>query len=605
MVVTAESTLQQDVSFNSALLERYQSRQPLMHGWVQQIHQAIQTSQTDPEFWGVVGHGLVVIDPDTDDLQRFLMAAAGALGGQYLRLNVEQFLECAEPLSKETFPSIVFIEPGPWLTEKEEAQELEVLRLSVTGALKAFCDKSSPLMVVSYAARYGAISELFRYRHAFDRHIFWAAPKPAHIAQDLYDLVGIDHLDSALLQNQDRLGRVLSLEFPSTRRVGMLAVAMRRRAVLQGRKASWRDLIEISANGTGEGFRGNEYIDPEHTATHEAGHAIVNIAGSGFKSIPDMVTVSYGNGTSGMVVESYQHTYETRGGNLTFAEVCQRIRICLAGRAAEELEYGIGGCSAYASQSDLENASSMAVHLVMQNGFPAGYDCKELVGTNLFSVPDGSELGETKYYDSQLRDFLAKLYQETKTILLENKSLFVVLRRELLTNRYLMREDLEAIIIRHKYDKSRMEGNNMNMYLLCFYARDKNGISSLSEEQIDEVRACFEDYDWDAGFAVEEVVTNEVVNRKLLIQFVSRKSFIFDNFDDLGSNIFTRMVGKEQFLSNLFYGGNMENVEAYFCYLGEPSDKRSKTREEIYKIEFDKFSTFTKVNCALEDILNS
>ncbi len=450
MTVTVETTQQQEATFNSALLERYQSRQPLMHGWVQQIHQAIQTSQTNPEFWGVVGHGLVVIDPDTDDLQRFLMAAAGALGGQYLRLNVEQFLECTEPLSKETLPSIVFVEPGPWLTEKEDAQELESLRLNVTGALKAFHDKSSPVVVVSYAMRFGAISELFRYRQAFDRHIFWAAPKPALIAQDLYDLVGTDHLEAALLQNPDRLGRVLSLEFPSARRVGMLAAAMRRRAVLQGRKASWRDLIEISADGTGEGFRGNEYIDPVQTATHEAGHAIVNMAGTGFKSIPDMVTVSHGNGTSGMVVESYHHTYEKRGGNLTFAEICQRIRTCLAGRAAEELEYGIGGCAAFASENDLENASRMALEMITQNGFPADYDNAQLTSANLFAVTVNSELGDPKYYDSQVRLFLAKLYLEAKALIQENKPLFYAVRQELLQERYLMKEDLERILAQVK-----------------------------------------------------------------------------------------------------------------------------------------------------------
>ena len=145
----------------------------------------------------------------------------------------------------------------------------------------------------------------------------------------------------------------------------------------------------------------------------------------------------------------------------------------------------------------------------------------------------------------------------------------------------------------------------MKMYLFCFYAKDKSGSSSLSEEQIEEIRACFDDYDWDVGFAVEDVVTNDIVNKKLLIQFVSRKNFIFDSFDDLSGNIFNRIVGKEQFLSNLFYGGNMKNVEAYFCFLGEASDSRSKSSEEIYKIKFDKFSSLTKVNCVLEDLLNS
>ena len=446
MTVTVETLEQQPAVFQSLPLERYQSRQPMLCRWVQQLQQAIKVSETNPDFWSAVGHGLIVADPDKDELQTFLMNAAGAIDGQYLNLNAEQFVGCAGALANETVPTVVFIEPGEWLTERDAASEVESLRLQVCAALKEFHEQASPVVVVSYAPRLGAIAERFRYRQAFDRHIFWAAPKPELIAQDLYDLVGKHYLDAALVSNPDRLGRVLSLEFPSARRVGMLAAALRRRAIFESRTIGWRDLIEISVNGTGEGFRGNDYVDVGNTATHEAGHAVVNMVGSGFTSVPDMVTVAHGNGTAGVVVESYHHCYEKRGGNLSFEDLCQRIRTCLAGRAAEELEYGLGGCGAFASQSDLENASRMAVEMVMQNGFPADYDNPMASGSNLFSVPDGSELGEVKYYDEQLRSFLEKLYQETKAILQANQTLFSAVRQALLKERYLMKEDLERIL---------------------------------------------------------------------------------------------------------------------------------------------------------------
>lgn len=452
MTISLETVQEAQVVANGTLFERYQSRQPLLYGWVKQVQRAINLGETDSRFWEVVGHSLIVVDPDKDGLQSFLMATAGELGGQYLRLTADQFLECADTLIDETMPSVVFLEQGPWLFRNEDMRELVALRIRLRGVLESFYAKTSPVVVVTHTTRFGSISERLLYRHGFDRHIFWADPRPELIAQDLFELVGEQHLDRGLTENPERLGRVLSLEFPSSRRVGMLATALRRRATLDSRRVGWRDLIEICVNGTGEGFQSNEHLKLERIATHEAGHAVVNITGSDFRSVPDMVTVVPGNGTAGVAVESYHHNYEKRGGNLTFSEVCHRIRVSLAGRAAEELEYGIEGCSAYASQNDLENASSMAVHLIMQNGFPSDYEQSEAAGSNLFSVPDGSELGETKYYDVQLRCFLEKLYEQTKALLKENRPLFELVRRELLKERYLMREDLEHILARCKQD---------------------------------------------------------------------------------------------------------------------------------------------------------
>ena len=94
----------------------------------------------------------------------------------------------------------------------------------------------------------------------------------------------------------------------------------------------------------------------------------------------------------------------------------------------------------------------MAVQLIMRNGFASEYDNPAFASSNLFSVPDGSELGETKYYDVQLRGFLEKLYRQTKALLQENRSLFELVRGELLRERYLMREDLENILARYKPD---------------------------------------------------------------------------------------------------------------------------------------------------------
>lgn len=450
MILAAENSKDHKAISDKIFSGRYQSRQPLIYGWVQQIKKAIQAGKGNPQLLRIIGNALIVINPDADELQKLLMSAANSNNGQYINLNIDQFLEHSEHLASELVPTFIFIEPSNWLSEEDKTEETRSLRSQVCTALKEFHTRASPVFVVTYTQRFSAIAEQFRHREAFDRHIFWAAPNPVLIAQDLYVDVGAGYFEETLLENPERLGRLLSLEFGSTRRMGMLAKALTRRAVFQDRKIGWRDLLEIAANGTGEGLQGNEYIELSRIATHETGHAVVSIVGSDLKNLPDMVTIVHGNGTSGVVVESFDYNYETRSGNLTLGDVSQRIRVCLAGRAAEELEYGLEGCGAYASQDDVENASRMALEMVMQNGFPAELDNPEASGSNLFSIPDGCEFGETKYYDLKLREFLEKLYSQTKTLLKESRGLFELIRAELIRERYLMRGDLERILVIHR-----------------------------------------------------------------------------------------------------------------------------------------------------------
>lgn len=450
MTVISEQTQQsRRVSFGNPL-QRYLARQPQLSLWVQQVQQAIEKTETEPEFWGAVGHALVVIDPDTEEFQGFLTAAARAVQGRHLNLTIDQFLQSSQSVVNGTTPTIISIEAGPWLKDRETDEEIGAIREQFAATLKSLHSRVSPVAIVVCVDRYASIVASLRCGQIFDRYIVWAAPNPSLLIQDLYELVEEKYLDSALLEPSDRLGSLLVLECPSRRELVLLATALRRRAILGGKRIGWRDLVETVTNGVGEGFFGNEHIDPFSLATHEAGHALVNMAGSGFRNLPDMVTIVRGKDHLGVVVESYQHHYETRNGNLSFADVCGRIRTCLAGRAAEELEFGLGGCAAFASEADLERASRLATQLLVENGFPPEYEDPKATGSNLYLMEDDCEMERARYFDGQVRRFLAKLYQETKLLLQEHRALFDAVRLELLRERYLMKEDLEQILQNHR-----------------------------------------------------------------------------------------------------------------------------------------------------------
>ena len=166
----------------------------------------------------------------------------------------------------------------------------------------------------------------------------------------------------------------------------------------------------------------------------------------------------------------------------------------------------------------------------------------------------------------------------------------------------------------------------MYMYLFCFFKKsqsdkkpgllDKVGLTkstSLNKKQIQAIQSTFEEYEWDMGFAVEETIANDISNDKLLIQFVSPKKFKeiqfgHDTEDDLNSNLYTRIVGKEQFISNIYFniGEDVMNngeIRGFFVNLGEASAERQINSENVYEIDFDKYGGLRVSTLTLEEII--
>ncbi len=107
-----------------------------------------------------------------------------------------------------------------------------------------------------------------------------------------------------------------------------------------------------------------------------------------------------------------------------------------------------------------------------------------------------------------------------------------------------------------EYDNSQIIDNSEDFenvklysYQLLFY--------DVKKEQIDYLIAQMQDYDWDAGFAISECFLTKD-DEKIIFKFTSSKAF--DDKDeenwteeDLDENLLTRMIGKEQFFSGIFF----------------------------------------------------
>jgi len=107
-----------------------------------------------------------------------------------------------------------------------------------------------------------------------------------------------------------------------------------------------------------------------------------------------------------------------------------------------------------------------------------------------------------------------------------------------------------------EYDNSQIIDNSEDFenvklysYQLLFY--------DVKKEQIDYLIAQMQDYDWDAGFAISECFLTKD-DEKIIFKFTSSKAFDdkdIENWtdEDLDKNLITRMIGKEQFFSGIFF----------------------------------------------------
>lgn len=140
---------------------------------------------------------------------------------------------------------------------------------------------------------------------------------------------------------------------------------------------------------------------------------------------------------------------------------------------------------------------------------------------------------------------------------------------------------------------------NPHMYLLVF-KKPSNG-------QVEIIRNTFSDFDWSQGFDVEDIVANDIINDNLILQFVSFKEF-FQKIEN-GITLYPLTVdavlsGKGQFFGTLIDSGNgIENLDTYFCYLGEASESRNLENELYFKVDFGKYSALNKVEISLEEIM--
>ena len=176
------------------------------------------------------------------------------------------------------------------------------------------------------------------------------------------------------------------------------------------------------------------------TAIHEAGHALIQILGpSGGKEISYVSIIPRPDGTLGFVASFRDRVDMTR------SDLLEQIRVCLAGRAAEEVLLGpekVGAGAGGSSHSDLSQATRLLTRLFCQHGFSQS---QKLYWSDVDLMQAGKQELPPEI-KQEIRLTLDAQYRECLKMLQENKRLLTQIVEALLEHQEMTGPDLRALV---------------------------------------------------------------------------------------------------------------------------------------------------------------
>lgn len=170
--------------------------------------------------------------------------------------------------------------------------------------------------------------------------------------------------------------------------------------------------------------------DRKVTAYHEAGHALVTSLLLPEHYISKVTIIPSVRGAGGFNLSIPKDTmFQTQ------RQILSNIQVLLAGRAAEEIIFGIDEITTGAS-NDIQKASSSIVDYINKFGMDSDM--------GLFSM-DVLESSHDNELISKCRELMNKLYEETRSLLESNLDRLEQITEELLEKESLSGEDIERI----------------------------------------------------------------------------------------------------------------------------------------------------------------
>lgn len=404
------------------------------------------------EQWELAGRFVMLVHPVESCRIRLLELVATEAGFGFVIGDGDVLVE--KVLSDEPYiengATLVYVPQGKWsvASDGDEAalDSLDLFRRKLGDYLNRYSSQTKTIFVTS-GDSYSDLNVELRTAGSIDRRFLIPRPSFADIGNSFLDLVGRSLCTNSLLDCPERVGMLLALEFDDERRQGLVALCMRRKAREEARGLSYEDLLHVGVRGSGEIDLVPEQDEKmlKRVAIHEAGHALIAYFDSDGLNVPDYVTVLPGHQFLGVSADSYSYMGAIHGKH-TYEDSRHKIRVLLAGRAAESLVLGRTSVGTFGAKTDLINASNIAKELMGSCGFSEDIDFVDCASKNLL-VPDGEpSQSEQVHIEGLARQYLAYQYERVEEIFQTTSGLLMELSEQLMRKQVLFQSDLKNIL---------------------------------------------------------------------------------------------------------------------------------------------------------------
>lgn len=425
----------------------------LLQPWSQELKSALLAKEADE--WRDVGRAVVLVADDKKRCQAALQRVALDAGMHFISFEDDDVIDLPPRAAfAASVPALIFLEPGRWLIDHQKGDSDDVVakfdkfQKRLATWIKAF-DVEKPVVLCTMVYDLGDMADTIDGPGRFDRYFTLPPLTHAQRGTEFMEKLGLARCGASLTAASAKLGKLLVDKYKRNERSELALLYLRRLSRRVQRPLEFLDLMHMSTHGFGEESAVEQDNDDvrHQTAVHEAGHAAMAILDSAGRNVPDYCSILPGADFNGVVAESIGY-HQLLGERTTYADFRHNTRICLAGRAAEELVFGAERvCSA--ASADLADAWKGASRAFIRWGFAPQMECANASGSNLAVVVGDPTPSESAHVEGLIRQFLAIEYAVVLQCLAADRALLDAITERLLTNTIMDQAELIAICQQH------------------------------------------------------------------------------------------------------------------------------------------------------------
>lgn len=424
------------------------SRVKSLQSWGMQLAGMVKDI-SDLDAWRLVGHAVLIEHSDVERCVSLAWRIAEDAGMSFLFVRADAIADFPfdELMTREDLgPVLIFLELGELgHSPSENEAETRAFQYRLSQTIRTF-NPLRPVVFLTSTIELEAFSRILRQVGLFDRVFCLPSADPVELGSRFLELIGQEKCADTLLAMPEKIGRLVKAEFSDPDQRDLAVLALQRVAAEELRKLEFMDLIRVHLNDV-TNFEDGASFTPEarrQIAYHEAGHALITVLMTNGQNLPEYTGIQRGRSFFGMTIESY--TYHVNAtGRIDYSDFIAKIRICLAGRAAEELVFGPAQITR-GSESDLTHATNLARIAFSEWGFnPEMTTSKAKSRLNLIVLGNDPGPEGVAYIDGQVREFLSKEYQDTLTMLSEQREALEVIVAELLSDGFIDQQALASL----------------------------------------------------------------------------------------------------------------------------------------------------------------